>query len=113
MSNAYDYTLPPTAVCPGCGTIVVLPKEPLFADSPPAICGTCETEVPDYRRESYDAATQSPAMPLYTPPVPPPAPEVPLEKRVYTRGGLFRSLGTILAERAENAVDAAKDRFPD
>ena len=31
MSSAYGYTLPATAVCPGCGTMVVLPAEPLVS----------------------------------------------------------------------------------
>jgi hypothetical protein len=110
-SNAYNYALPPTAVCPGCGAVVVLPKEPLFPDSPPAICGTCESVVPDYRRESYDPTTQPPSIPGYMAPTPEPEP-VPIEQRRYSRGGLFKSLGTIIADRAETAVESAKDHFP-
>jgi hypothetical protein len=115
MSSAYNYSLPPTAVCPGCGAVVVLPKEPLFPDSPPAICGTCESEVPDYRRESFDPTTQPAPVTRQLPPIPhqpAPAPAQPLEKRVYTRGGLFKSLGGIIAERAEGALESAKDHFP-
>ena len=41
-------SLPATAICPGCTTMVVLPAEPR-AD--PLICGTCGAEVPDYRLE--------------------------------------------------------------
>ena len=54
MAEIRTYGLPATAICPGCGTMVVLPAEPIFPDSPPAICATCETEVPDYRRQTYD-----------------------------------------------------------
>jgi|SRR5579872_3936676 len=107
MSGAFDYSLPPTAQCPGCGAFVVLPAEPLFPDSPPAICATCETEVPDYRRESY-----TPGSGLRAPthqPLPPG--QTPVEHRRYSRGGLLRSLGGILAERGAIAVDSAKDRF--
>jgi hypothetical protein len=104
MSGYGSYTLPATAVCPGCGTLVVLPAEPLYPDSPPAICATCETEVPDYRRESY-----TPSASLTTTPVNPPRP--PLEQRRYSRGSLFRSLGGLIAERAETAVESAKEKF--
>ena len=105
-----NYSLPATAICPGCGTMVVLPAEPLFPDSPPAICATCETEVPDYRRESYTPSASLPPSQTYG------APEAPLntgpvEERRYSRGGLFRSLGGILAERGAEAVEDAKQRF--
>jgi hypothetical protein len=105
--SASNYTLPPTARCPGCGTLVVLPAEPLYPDSPPAICATCDTEVPDYRRESF-----SPSLAHRAPehrPAPPEPP--PLEHRRYSRGGLLRSLGGILAERGVQAVEDAKGRF--
>ena len=109
-----NYSLPATAICPGCGTMVTLPPEPLYPDSPPAICATCETEVPDYRRESY---TPSASMPTaQAPQTPTPATahlfqSLELENRKLSRGGLFRSLGGLLAERAEDAVENAKDRF--
>ena len=111
--SAYGYSPPATARCPGCGAIVVLPKEPIFADSPPAICATCDTEVPDYRRSSY---TASDARAAEQPPVPAPAapaaPSVPVEQQRYSRGRLFRSLGGLIAERGLTAVESAKDRFP-
>ena len=101
-----SYSLPATAICPGCGTMVTLPPEPLYPDSPPAICATCDTEVPDYRRESYEPPLEFPAASSFQAlPVP------PLENRRMSRGGLFRSLGGLLAERAEEAVESAKDRF--
>ncbi len=109
--SGHGYTLPATAICPGCGEMVVLPKEPLFPDSPPAICSTCESEVPDYRRESYTPSSPLPAQPVVA--------EAPggrgrraLENRRYSRGGLLKSLGGILAERGAEAVENAKDRFP-
>jgi hypothetical protein len=110
MSNGAfgsGYSLPATAICPGCGTMVTLPPEPLYPDSPPAICATCDTEVPDYRRESYvpTAGIAPTGYPAHQPnPIPP-------ENRRYSRGSLFRSLGGIIAERGANAVDDAKDRF--
>jgi hypothetical protein len=101
-----NYALPATAICPGCGTMVTLPPEPLYPDSPPAICATCDTEVPDYRRDTYRPPAAFPgAPPVTATPVP------PLENRRFSRGGLFRSLGGLIAERAEDAVETAKDRF--
>ena len=41
------------------------------------------------------------------------APAIPLDERKLSRGGLFRSLGGILADRAEDAVESAKSRFKD
>ncbi len=108
--SGYGYTLPATAVCPGCSAIVTLPKEPLYPDSPPAICATCDSEVPDYRRESFAPPT---GMTVVGPDqsVPTVLDEVPLEHRRFSRGGLFKSLGGILAERGAVAVESAKDRF--
>src|SRR5258707_1345496 len=68
MSQYGSYSLPPTAICPGCGAMVTLPAEPIYPDSPPAICATCDTEVPDYRREAYN-----PAAGLLVPDAPPAA----------------------------------------
>ena len=101
--SAQGYTLPATAVCPGCGRLVVLPAEPLYPDTPPAICATCDSEIPDYRREAY-----SPSAHLSSSE---PVPETPVENRRYSRGGLFRSLGGLVADRGIIAVEAAKDRF--
>ena len=101
-----NYSLPATAICPGCGTMVTLPPEPLYPDSPPAICATCETEVPDYRRESYVPPAAFPAAPSVSA-----QPATPLTERNVSRGGLFRSLGGLIAERAEETIEQAKDRF--
>ena len=106
LSGYGNYQLPATAICPGCGTMVTLPPEPLYPDSPPAICATCDTEVPDYRRESYTPPASFPAAPAVSA-----RPAEPLTERRYSRGGLFRSLGGLLAERAEDAVEQAKERF--
>lgn len=110
--SAHGYNFPATAICPGCGTMVTLPPEPLFPDSPPAICATCDTEVPDYRRASFSPSSETnlirrphPAMEQ------PKEPSVPIEERKISRGNLFRSLGGLIADRAENAVESAKDKF--
>jgi hypothetical protein len=109
MSQYGSYTLPATAVCPGCGTLVTLPTEPLYPDTPPAICANCDTEVPDYRRESY---TPEAALPPRPPAAPAPAaPTSPVENKRYSRGGLFRSLGGLIAERGADAIDNAKERI--
>jgi len=116
--SARGYSLPATAICPGCGTMVTLPPEPIYPDSPPAICATCDTEVPDYRRESY---IPPPSLPSSAPapaisPTPThmsPKPAIPPDERKLSRGGLFRSLGGILADRAEDAVESAKSHFKD
>ena len=111
--SARGYSLPATAICPGCGTMVTLPPEPIYPDSPPAICATCDTEVPDYRRESY---TPPPSLPGNAPPpaiTPTPTPlttNLDMDRKL-SRGGLFRSLGGLLAERAEDAVETAKSHF--
>jgi hypothetical protein len=106
LSSYGSYSLPATAICPGCGTMVTLPPEPIYPDSPPAICATCDTEVPDYRRDTYQPPDDFPAAPSLTA-----TPMEPVENRRMSRGGLFRSLGGLLAERAEEAVESAKDRF--
>jgi hypothetical protein len=113
--SSREYQLPATAICPGCGTMVTLPPEPIYADSPPAICATCDTEVPDYRRPEY---TPPPTLSSSAPapaisPTPTQASPSPMTDRKLSRGGLFRSLGGILAERAEDAVETAKSHFKD
>jgi hypothetical protein len=118
MSGFGGYSLPATAVCPGCGAIVTLPPEPIYSDSPPAICATCETEVPDYRRESYVPPdglppTPAPADVPYSRPVEPIPAANPLETTRVSRAGLFRSLGGLLAERGADAVENARDRIND
>jgi hypothetical protein len=119
MPEIRNYGLPATAICPGCGTMVTLPPEPIFPDSPPAICATCETEVPDYRRDSYDPNAALP----YTPPpiqaqyLPPAATQprpltptpTPIENTKVSRAGLFKALGGILAERGEEIVKDARE----
>jgi hypothetical protein len=114
--SAREYQLPATAICPGCGTMVTLPPEPIYPDSPPAVCATCDTEVPDYRRESYTPPPAYPAAPSFSaPPAISPTPSAlspePLTERKISRGGLFRSLGGLIAERAEGAVETAKATF--
>jgi hypothetical protein len=110
MTHYGSYSLPATAICPGCGTMVTLPSEPLYPDTPPAICATCESEVPDYRRESYTPDAGLPSRPRAA--ETPPPPRVSFNNR-YSRGGLFRSLGGLLAERGADAIDSAKERFTD
>jgi hypothetical protein len=110
-----DYGLPATAICPGCGTMVVLPAEPIFPDSPPAICATCDTEVPDYRRQSYDPSTASAFQPApqtshLVRPTPQPVSE-PIENKRLSRAALFRSLGGVLAERGAEVIENAKGNF--
>jgi hypothetical protein len=90
--------------------MVTLPSEPLYPDTPPAICATCETEVPDYRRATYTPEPNLQPIVKTAAPVPEP-PNEPLENRRYSRGSLFRSLGGIIAERGADAIDNAKDRF--
>lgn len=93
--------------------MVTLPPEPIYPDSPPAICATCDTEVPDYRRDSYSPPPTLPGSqpaPAITP-TPTPLATNPLEEKKVSRGGLFRSLGGLLAERAEEAVENAKSQF--
>ena len=102
--STHGYTLPATAVCPGCGRLVVLPSEPIFPDTPPTICATCDTEIPDYRHEAYTPSA-------YTAVPDDPVAETPIEDRRYSRRNLFRSLGGIVAERGIIAVESAKDRF--
>jgi hypothetical protein len=116
MPEIRNYGLPATAICPGCGTMVTLPPEPIFPDSPPSICATCETEVPDYRRESYDPSAAMPYTPPSTPvqhqpraASPRPLSTTPVEHTKVSRAGLFKALGGILAERGEGIVNDAKD----
>jgi hypothetical protein len=107
MSDPYRFGGPVTAVCPGCNAVVVLPAEPLFEDTPPAICSTCESEVPDYRRPSFTMPdTLGPPTTEPTLPVEEPRPE---NQRV-TRGGLFRSLTGLVADRGLSAIEQARDR---
>ncbi len=121
MSEFGSYSLPPTGICPGCGAMVTLPTEPIYPDSPPAICATCDTEVPDYRRD--DAFESAAAVPLpfeplqrhipHSMPVQPVASWNPLEGKRVSRAGLFRSLGGMLAERGADAVENTRDRISD
>jgi hypothetical protein len=116
MPEIRNYGLPATAICPGCETMVTLPPEPIFPDSPPAICATCETEVPDYRRTSYDPAAAlpytPPAIPVqHQPPAASPRPltPTPIENSKVSRAGLFKALGGLIAERGEGIVKDAKE----
>jgi hypothetical protein len=95
--------------------MVTLPPEPIYPDSPPAICATCDTEIPDYRRESYTPPADFPAAPAGPTLSPTPTPISPTQDpsadKKLSRGGLFRSLGGFLAERAEDTVENAKSHF--
>jgi len=90
--------------------MVTLPPEPIYPDSPPSICATCDTEVPDYRRETYMPPPTHAGTPFSATPTPV-APSLPMTERKISRGGLFRSLGGFLAERAEDTVENAKSHF--
>jgi hypothetical protein len=76
--------------------MVVLPAEPRGADDP-LICGTCGSEVPDYRLEAAQAAAEG-GLPV-------PA-EIPAAERRYSRRGLLEGLRDSLAERG---IQAARD----
>ena len=104
------YSLPATAICPGCGTMVTLPPEPLYPDSPPAICATCDTEVPDYRRESYTPPPSLPGVPPTTSPISP-AEATPVEQRRYSRGGLFARWAGSWPSGASTRSRPPKSRF--
>ena len=102
--STHGYTLPATAVCPGCGRLVVLPAEPLFPDTPPTICATCDTEIPDYRREAYSR--------------PPTRPCPTTRSRRRRSRTVATAAGTSSARSAASsrsaaiiAVESAKDRF--
>jgi hypothetical protein len=92
-------SLPATAVCPGCQTMVVLPVEPRGPEDP-LICGTCGVEVPDYRVEE---AMRQAAEPEHYPE------ELP-ENRVYTRKGLLQGLRDAAADRAIAAARGISER---
>jgi hypothetical protein len=76
--------------------MVVLPAEPRAVDDP-LICGTCGSEVPDFRLEAARAAAEAGL----------PAPvETPTAERRYSRRGLLEGLRDSLAERG---IQAARD----
>jgi hypothetical protein len=87
--------LPPTAICPGCLGTVALPVDPPQSGWEPTFCPDCGTEIPDIRR------TLGHSEPVL--PVPEPFPAA-LESRRFSRGGLFRSLGGLIADRGLEAV---------
>src|SRR5947209_449120 len=93
-------SLPATAICPGCQTMVVLPVEPRGAEDP-LICGTCGVEVPDYRAE---ATIREAAEPEYDP-----EEQLP-ENRIYTRRGLLQGLRDAAADRAIAAARGISER---
>jgi hypothetical protein len=92
-------SLPATALCPGCQTMVVLPVEPRSPEDP-LICGTCGVEVPDYRVEE---AIRHAAEPEHYPE------ELP-ENRIYTRRSLLQGLRDAAADRAIAAARGISDR---
>ena len=108
MGDPYGYNLPATAVCPGCQTMVVLPMEPLFDDTPAAICAECGTEVPDYRRADYSPTVDVPTGYVMQAPE---EDETPIGEQRFTRRNLFRSLGGIVAEKGLVRIEEAKSRF--
>ena len=85
--------LPSTAICPGCSTMVVLPVEPRTAEDDPLICGTCGSEVPDFRVEMAQAAAEAAAIP-----------ETPPGERRVSRRGLLEGFRDSLAERGIQAA---------
>jgi hypothetical protein len=93
-------SLPATAICPGCQTMVVLPAEPRGSEDP-LICGTCGVEVPDYRVEAAIAHASEPE--YY------PEEELP-ENRIYTRKGLLQGLRDAAADRAIAAAKGFTER---
>jgi hypothetical protein len=103
-SSDYTYDLPPTATCPGCDAIVVLPAE-VDESSPPSICGTCGAEIPDYRREAVPAGTaQGAAVGAHGTGSTAAGDEEPVENRRYTRSGLLRALSDTVAEKGLAAI---------
>ncbi|HEY3921014.1 MAG TPA: hypothetical protein VGL76_02770 [Gaiellaceae bacterium] len=97
--------LPATALCPGCGTMVVLPVVPRDTGDDPLICGTCGVEVPDNRRELAASQAQEAARA---------AREAEVAKRpenqVYTRGSLLKGFRDRMADRALDAVREIGER---
>ena len=106
MSRPYEYSLPETAICPGCGTMVVLPamvsEDP---DAPFPECGTCGSEVPDPRREAAIAAAAAEAAAVADS-------EIPPEERKYTRGSLLGALRNTVAEKGIAAINKRTPNFP-
>ena len=95
-------SLPATAICPGCSTMVVLPVEPRGPDDP-LICGTCGSEVPDHRLEAIAEAQAAAEA------APPPEAELP-ENRIYTRRSLLAGLRDAAADRAIQAARGFTER---
>jgi hypothetical protein len=92
-------SLPATAVCPGCQTMVVLPAEPRGPDEP-LECGTCGSEVPDYRVQASIAEVSEPEH----------EPDELPENRIYTRRGLLQGLRDAAADRAISAARGLSER---
>src|SRR5437667_5298041 len=93
-------SLPATAICPGCQTMVVLPAEPRGPEDP-LICGTCGAEVPDYRIQAAAEAAQAEEL----------AAEQKLpENRIYTRRGLLQGLRDAAADKAVEAAKGFSER---
>jgi hypothetical protein len=96
--------MPSTAICPGCDTMVVLPVDPRGADDP-LICGTCGSEVPDFRLEQLAAAAAAAEAAAI-------AAEVLPENRIYTRRSLLQGLRDSAADKAlQVARGIARDKF--
>ncbi len=95
-------SLPATANCPGCSTMVVLPAEPRTREEP-LVCATCGTAFADPRIELLEAQAAAEARA---------AAEAakPLEHRIYTRRGLLKGLRDAAADRALEAMRELGER---
>ena len=89
-------SLPATANCPGCSTMVVLPAEPRTREEP-LVCATCGTAFADPRIELLEAQAAAEAA-------------KPLEHRIYTRRGLLKGLRDAAADRALEAMRELGER---
>jgi hypothetical protein len=74
--------------------MVVLPAEPRGPDDP-LICGTCGSEVPDYRIQAAQAAAEAAGEPVD---------ETPASEKRYSRSSLLQGVRDAVAERGIQAV---------
>jgi hypothetical protein len=97
MTEPYVYELPPTVICPGCDSPVLLPAF-VELDSPPSICGTCGSEVPDHRLEAAQAVAAAAAAESEVE-------ATPAEDKRYTRSSLLSALRDTVAEKGIAAIN--------